>query len=64
MGFLRFIFAPIVAVFKFINTYFKTMIFLLLVFLIFFSDKEGGVNPPNLAQINLTGAIIDAHKAL
>ncbi len=64
MEFLRFIFAPIVAVFKFINTYFKTMIFLLLVFLIFFSDKEGGVNPPNLAQINLTGAIMDAHKAL
>lgn len=64
MGFLRFIFAPIVAVFKFINTYFKTMIFLLLVFLIFFSDKEGGVNPPNLAQINLTGTIMDAHKAL
>jgi len=64
MEFLRFIFAPIVAVFKFINTYFKTMIFLLLVFLIFFSDKEGGVNPPNLVQINLTGAIMDAHKAL
>ena len=34
MGFLRFIFAPIVAIFRFINTYFKAILFLLIVFLI------------------------------
>ncbi|EKU10363.1 signal peptide peptidase SppA [Campylobacter showae] len=64
MGFLRFIFAPIVAIFRFINTYFKAMLFLLIVFLIFFSGKGESVNPPNLTQINLSGAIMDANEAL
>ena len=64
MGFLRFIFAPIVAIFRFINTYFKAILFLLIVFLIFFSDKGESVNPPNLTQINLSGAIMDANEAL
>ena len=53
MGFLKFIFAPIAAIFRFINTYFKAMLFLLIVFLIFFSGKGESVNPPNLTQINL-----------
>jgi signal peptide peptidase sppA, 36K type len=64
MGFLRFIFAPIVAIFRFINTYFKAMLFLLIVFLIFFSGERESVNPPNLTQINLSGAIMDANEAL
>ena len=64
MGFLRFIFAPIVAIFRFINTYFKAMLFLLIIFLIFFSGKGESVNPPNLTQINLSGAIMDANEAL
>ena len=64
MGFLRFIFAPIAAIFRFINTYFKAMLFLLIVFLIFFSGKGESVNPPNLTQINLSGAIMDAGEAL
>ena len=64
MGFLRFIFAPIAAIFRLINTYFKAMLFLLIVFLIFFSGKGESVNPPNLTQINLSGAIMDAGEAL
>ena len=64
MGFLRFIFAPIVAIFRFINTYFKAMLFLLIVFLIFFSGERESINPPNLTQINLSGAIMDANEAL
>ena len=64
MGFLRFIFSPIAAIFRFINTYFKAMLFLLIVFLIFFSGKGENVNPPNLTQINLSGAIMDAGEAL
>jgi len=64
MGFLRFIFSPIAAIFRFINTYFKAMLFLLIVFLIFFSGKGESVNPPNLTQINLSGAIMDAGEAL
>ncbi|WP_298790327.1 signal peptide peptidase SppA [uncultured Campylobacter sp.] len=64
MGFLRFIFAPIGAIFRFINTYFKAMLFLLIVFLIFFSGERESINPPNLTQINLSGAIMDANEAL
>ena len=52
------------AIFRFINTYFKAILFLLIVFLIFFSDKGESVNPPNLTQINLSGAIMDANEAL
>ena len=64
MGFFKFIFSPIAAIFRFINTYFKAMLFLLIVFLIFFSGKGESVNPPNLTQINLSGAIMDANEAL
>lgn len=52
------------AIFRFINTYFKAMLFLLIVFLIFFSGKGESVNLPNLTQINLSGAIMDANEAL
>ena len=52
------------AIFRFINTYFKAMLFLLIVFLIFFSGERESVNPPNLTQINLSGAIMDANEAL
>lgn len=63
MGFFKLIFAPIAAIFKFINTYFKTMIFLLILFLLFFHDPKV-VNQPNLVQINITGAITDSQKVL
>lgn len=64
MEFLKFIFSPIIAVFKFINTYFKAMIFLLIVFLIFSSTDNEAISAPNLAQINITGAIRDSSKTL
>ena len=54
MQFLKLIFSPIVAIFKFINTYFKTCVFLLIVFLLL-----ANTNPkiPNLAQIDLKDVI-------
>lgn len=64
MGFLKLIFSPIIAILKFINTYFKAMIFLLILFLIFSSGDNNGVNAPNLAQINISGAIRDSSKTL
>ena len=64
MQILKAIFRGVGAVFRFINTYFKAMLFLLIVFLIFFSGKGESVNPPNLTQINLSGAIMDANEAL
>lgn len=64
MEFFRFVFSPIVAILKFINNYFKSMIFLLIVFLIFFSGENKSINPPNLVQINITGAIADSSQIL
>ena len=64
MQILKSIFRGVGAVFHFTNTYFKAMLFLLIVFLIFFSGKGESVNPPNLTQINLSGAIMDAGEAL
>ena len=64
MQILKAIFRGVGAVFHFTNTYFKAMLFLLIVFLIFFSGKGESVNPPNLTQINLSGAIMDAGEVL
>ena len=64
MQILKAIFRGVSAVFHFTNTYFKAMLFLLIVFLIFFSGKGESVNPPNLTQINLSGAIMDAGEVL
>lgn len=64
MGFLRSIFSPVIAILKFINTYFKAMIFLLIVFLIFSSGENKSISTPNLAQINITSAIKDSSKTL
>ena len=64
MQILKAIFRGVGAVFHFINTYFKAMLFLLIVFLIFFSGERESINPPNLTQINLSGAIMDAGEAL
>lgn len=64
MKILKAIFAPIVAVFKFINTYFKAMIFLLIVALLAFSFSSQDTNTPNLTQINIKGAIFSAENIL
>lgn len=54
MELIKLIFLPITAIFKFINTYFKTCIFLLIVFLIFANTNA---KIPNLAQIDLKDVI-------
>ncbi|WP_169973340.1 MULTISPECIES: signal peptide peptidase SppA [unclassified Campylobacter] len=64
MNFLKLLFSPIVAIFKFINEYFKTMIFLLILFLIFIYPDSKGVNRPNLVQIDISGVILDSQKTL
>ncbi|MDA3055144.1 MULTISPECIES: signal peptide peptidase SppA [unclassified Campylobacter] len=64
MQFLKNLFTPILAVLGFINKYFKSMIFLLIVFLIFSGDKSAQSPNANLATINLTGAIMDDSQIL
>ena len=60
MQFLRLIFRGILGIFKFINNYFKTLIFLLILFFIFAPD--GKMKEPNLARIDITGTIMDTSE--
>lgn len=62
MQILKLIFSPFVAIFKFINTYFKTSVFLFIVALVLFSGDK--VSNPNLTQISLNGAIVDEKMVL
>lgn len=64
MQFLKNIFAPIGAVLGFINKYFKSLIFLLILFLIFASGESAQQRGANLAQLSLNGAIMDDSEIL
>ena len=64
MQFLKNIFAPIGAVLGFINKYFKSLIFLLILFLIFASGESAQQRGANLAQLSLSGAIMDDSEIL
>lgn len=64
MQFLKNIFAPIGAVLGFINKYFKSLIFLLILFLIFAGGEGTQQKGANLAQLSLSGAIMDDSEIL
>ena len=64
MQFLKNIFAPIGAVLGFINKYFKSLIFLLILFLIFAGGESAQQKGANLAQLSLSGAIMDDGEIL
>ena len=61
MEILKLFFKSVAGIFKFINTYFKTAIFLLILFLIF---ANGDQETPNLVQIDLKGVVTDETDAL
>ena len=61
MEILKLFFKSVAGIFKFINTYFKTAIFLLILFLIFANGKQ---ETPNLVQIDLKGVVTDETDAL
>lgn len=52
--------------FQFINNYFKTMIFLLIVYFLFFADSNSAnmAKNANLQEISLTGAIVSQNEIL
>ena len=62
MQILRLIFRGILGIFKFINSYFKALIFLLILFFIF--APNGKMKEPNLARIDITGTIVDTSEIL
>lgn len=52
------------SVIKFINTYFKTFVFLFIIFLIFISNSTSKSSFANLERIDLKGGIFDSSKVL
>lgn len=65
--FFRKLFSPITAILDFITKYFKTIVFLTIVYFIFFSgSSEDGLTKEfaNLQKIELSGAIMDVSKVL
>ncbi|WP_281530120.1 signal peptide peptidase SppA [Campylobacter hominis] len=64
MRVLKEIFGTLGEILGFINKYFKAMIFLLLVYLIFFTGQSDEIKQANLAEIRLDGAIMDANDVL
>ena len=64
MELLKTLFSPITFVLGFIQNYFKAMLFLLLLVLIFAPESEEDLHPNNLQKILLQGAIMDASKVV
>ncbi len=64
MEFLKKLFLPITAILGFIQKYFKSMIFLLMLFWLFSATAPDTLNRPNLMKINLYGPIFDSESFL
>jgi protease-4 len=64
MEFLKKIFSPFVATIKFFSDYFKGMLFLLILFLIFVPASKEAVDIHNLQKIDLVGPILDVSEVL
>lgn len=61
---LKKLFLPITATLGFIQTYFKSLLFLLLLFILFAPSNEQDLVPNNLQEIKLTGPIFDTTEVV
>ena len=64
MQFLKKIFSTIISILGFIQSHFKAMIFILILFLLFAPNSEQNLTPNNLQQINLVGPIMEVSEVL
>lgn len=66
MQIVKLFFKGIGALIKFINTYFKTFVFLFIIFLIFMpkNGDNSSLNSPNLTRIDLKGEILNVDEVL
>lgn len=64
MQFMKTILKSLKWAFEFINKYFKTLIFLLIIYFIFFSASEDKISNANLKEISLQGAIMSSFDIL
>ncbi|MFW0692764.1 signal peptide peptidase SppA [Aliarcobacter butzleri] len=65
--FFRKLFSPVVAILDFITKYFKTIVFLTIIYVVFFNSDEERIttkSTANLQKIELVGPIIDVSKTL
>lgn len=66
-NFLKKLFSPVIWFLDFVTKYFKTIVFLTIVYFIFFSSSDDIVHKnhiANLQKIELTGQIVDVEKVL
>lgn len=61
---IKLLFNPVVATLNFIQNYFKSLVFLLVVYLIFGSGESSSYKTPNLMKIELKGPIMDSMLVL
>ncbi len=64
MHFLKVLFSPITSLLEFIQKYFKSLIFLLVLFFIFSSADPEGLRQPNLMKVYLSGPIMESESVL
>lgn len=64
MHFFQTIFAPITGTLGFIQKYFKSLIFLLILFFLFSTTDPEGLREPNLMKIHLEGPIFESNTLL
>ncbi|WP_456450846.1 signal peptide peptidase SppA [Hydrogenimonas sp.] len=62
--FFKKLFSPITATLDFIQKYFKSLLFLLILLLVLAPASSESVKPPNLATVQLFGPIVDAEKVV
>ena len=67
LNFFKFLFSPIIAILDFITKYFKTIVFLTIIYFLVFDSNETLVEDnsfANLQKIELEGPILDVNKTL
>ena len=64
MNLFKILFLPITEPIKFIQKYFKSVVFITILFFIFFNSSSNTLQTPNLQKINLSGAILNADDIL
>ena len=67
LNFFKFLFSPVIAILDFITKYFKTIVFLTIIYFVVFDSNETLVEDnsfANLQKIELEGPILDVNKTL
>ncbi len=64
MHFLKVLFSPITALLGFIQKYFKSLLFLLVLFFLFSTADPEGLRQPNLMKVYLSGPIMESDSLL